>query len=101
MVLLILFKLSQSHVCSVPVYCEIKKRSVSKYGVVVVVVMSSCLVVYSITGAFGYLTFNDRVCISGDVLRNYCPNDIPISVARVMIVISLITLYPIVCYNGR
>ena len=63
--------------------------------------MLSCLIVYSVTGLFGYLTFNSRTCISGDVLRNYCPRDIPIIIARVMIVVSMITLYPIVCYIGR
>ena len=78
-----------------------KKRSVRRYTFAIVTVMSSCLIVYSVTGAFGYLTFNGRLCISGDVLRNYCPRDIPISIARVMIVVSLITLYPIICYNGR
>ena len=91
----------QCHVAAVSVYSELKKRSVRRYIVVIVTVMSSCLIVYSITGAFGYLTFNGRACISGDVLRNYCPRDIPISIARVMIVVSLITLYPIICYNSR
>ena len=95
------FVSTQNHVSSVPVYFGLKKRFVRRYIVVIVTVMSSCLIVYSITGAFGYLTFNGRVCISGDVLRNYCPRDIPISIARVMIVVSLITLYPITCYIGR
>ncbi|XP_065913738.1 sodium-coupled neutral amino acid transporter 7-like isoform X2 [Dysidea avara] len=91
----------ECHVSSVPVYFGLKRRSVKRYSVVAITVMSSCLIVYSVTGLFGYLTFNSRTCISGDVLRNYCPRDIPISIARIMIVVSLITLYPITCYVGR
>ncbi|XP_065913563.1 sodium-coupled neutral amino acid transporter 7-like isoform X2 [Dysidea avara] len=89
------------HATAVPVYFGLKRRSVKKFSLVVITVMSSCLIVYSVTGLFGYLTFNSRVCISGDVLRNYCPRDIPISIARIMIVVSLITLYPLSCYIGR
>ena len=99
----VLFKKSflQCHATAVPVYFGLKRRSVKKFSLVVITVMSSCLIVYSVTGLFGYLTFNSRVCISGDVLRNYCPRDIPISIARIMIVVSLITLYPLSCYIGR
>ena len=95
------FDILQCHATSVPVYFGLKRRSVKRYSVVVITVMSSCLIVYSVTGLFGYLTFNSRTCISGDVLRNYCPRDIPISIARLMIVVALITSYPILCYIGR
>jgi len=64
--------------------------------------MAVCAGVYSLTGTFGYLTFHSRpTCINADILRNYCPKDIPVNVARVMLTICIITSYPILHFVGR
>ena len=68
---------------------------------VVAVALSVCVLVYTITGVFGYLTFHGNACISSDILRNYCPQDAAIDVARVMLVLVMITSYPILAFCGR
>ena len=67
----------------------------------VFVTLAVCVAVYTITGVFGFLTFNGKVCISPDVLRNYCAQDPAVDVARVMLIIVMITSYPILAFCGR
>ena len=55
------------------------------------------------TGIFGVLTFtgSSGECLNSDILRNYCPNDILVSIARGMLFLSLLTSYPILAFCGR
>lgn len=92
----------QCHVSSVPIYADLKKRSLRAYFPVVAVALSVCVVVYTITGVFGYLTFHHgHACFSSDILRNYCPKDPAIDVARVMLIVVMVTSYPILAFCGR
>lgn len=84
-----------------PIYADLKKRSLRAYFPVVAVALSVCVIVYSITGVFGYLTFNGNWCFSSDILRNYCPKDPAIDVARVMLIVVMVTSYPILAFCGR
>ena len=92
----------QCHVSSVPIYAGLRKRSLKRYSLVVAIGMLVCVGVYTLSGTFGYLTFTDHpACINADILRNYCPRDVPISIARVMMVLCIITSYPILHFVGR
>lgn len=91
----------QCHLSSVPVYAGLKQRSVKVYAPVIVIAVAICVSVYTFTGAFGYLTFNTHYCIASDILRNYCPGDVPIDVARGMLAVVMITSYPILVFCGR
>ncbi|XP_065913561.1 sodium-coupled neutral amino acid transporter 7-like isoform X2 [Dysidea avara] len=92
----------QCHISSVPIYAGLRMRSLRRYAVVVAIGIAVCVGVYSLTGTFGYLTFHGRpTCIDADILRNYCPKDIPVNVARVMLTICIITSYPILHFVGR
>lgn len=69
------------------------------YLPVVAVALSVCVLVYTITGVFGYLTFHGRA--RSDILRNYCPQDPAVDVARVMLMLVIVTSYPILAFCGR
>ena len=91
----------QCHVSSVPVYAGLRRRSVRAYLPLVAVSLAACLAVYSLTGVFGFLTFHKYACINSDILRNYRPQDPAIDVARVMLILVMITSYPILAFCGR
>ena len=90
----------QCHVSSIPVYSGLRKRNIRRFFYVILSAVFICFIVYTLTGAFGLLTFSTK-CINSDILMNYCPNDIPVSVARGMLLLSLITSYPILTFCGR
>ena len=86
---------------AVPVYAGLKRRNLGVFAAVVVAAVSICLIVYTLTGTFGYLTFYTKECIASDILRNYCPSDIMVDVARAMIGLVMVTSYPILTFCGR
>ena len=84
-----------------PIYAGLKTRSLRAYIPVVAVALCVCVAVYTVTGVFGYLSFHGHTCISSDILRNYCPQDPAIDVARVMLILVMVTSYPILAFCGR
>uniref|UniRef100_A0A6I8NZG3 Solute carrier family 38 member 8 n=1 Tax=Ornithorhynchus anatinus TaxID=9258 RepID=A0A6I8NZG3_ORNAN len=89
----------QCHEASVAVYCSMHNRQLTHWFTVSVLSMLICLLIYSLTGIYGYLTFGADV--SADVLMSYPGNDVMIIVARLLFGISIITIYPIVLLLGR
>ncbi|XP_038596497.1 putative sodium-coupled neutral amino acid transporter 8 [Tachyglossus aculeatus] len=89
----------QCHEASVAVYCSMHNRKLTHWFTVSVLSMLICLLIYSLTGIYGYLTFGADV--SADVLMSYPGNDMMIIVARLLFGISIITIYPIVLLLGR
>ena len=84
-----------------PVYAGLKHRNWKTYIPVVAMALAICVVVYMVTGVFGYLTFSGHMCFSSDILRNYCPGDVLVDVARIMLILVMITSYPILAFCGR
>ncbi|KAF0041536.1 hypothetical protein F2P81_007434 [Scophthalmus maximus] len=76
-----------------------ENQRLSHWVVISVVSMIFCLVVYSLTGVYGYLTFGKDV--KADILMSYTGDDILILVARLLFGISIITIYPIILLLGR
>ncbi|XP_043842499.1 putative sodium-coupled neutral amino acid transporter 7 [Dromiciops gliroides] len=89
----------QCHVSSVPVFNSMQRPKVQTWGGVVTAAMVIALFVYMGTGICGFLTFG--VSVNPDVLLSYPSNDILVAIARVFIIISVLTSYPILHFCGR
>ena len=91
----------QCHISAVPIYAGLKKRNFKNFFLVSTVGVLICTIVYTVTGVFGEMYFVHQDPISPDILRNYCPTNIAVSIARGTLILCLITSYPILFYCGR
>ncbi|XP_010150683.1 PREDICTED: putative sodium-coupled neutral amino acid transporter 8, partial [Eurypyga helias] len=89
----------QCHEACVAIYSSMRNQSFSHWVAVSVLSMLVCLLIYSLTGLYGYLTFGDAV--ASDVLMSYPGNDPVVIVARLLFGVSVVTIYPIVVLLGR
>eukprot|EP00075_Anas_platyrhynchos_P032918 XP_027322171.1 putative sodium-coupled neutral amino acid transporter 8 [Anas platyrhynchos] len=89
----------QCHEACVAIYSSMRNQSFSHWVAVSVLSMLICLLIYSLTGLYGYLTFGDAV--AADVLMSYPGNDPVVVVARLLFGVSIVTIYPIVVLLGR
>ncbi|XP_040471422.1 putative sodium-coupled neutral amino acid transporter 8 isoform X2 [Falco naumanni] len=89
----------QCHEACVAIYSSMRNRSFSHWVTVSVLSMLICLLIYSLTGLYGYLTFGEAV--ASDVLMSYPGNDPVVIVARLLFGVSIVTIYPIVVLLGR
>jgi len=89
----------QCHVPSIAIYAELKRASVTRFGIVVVIAMAICSTAYAITASFGYLTFGTKVY--SDVLLNYSSHDIMVNFARVTLSIIVLSTAAVVLFCGR
>ncbi|KAL2094106.1 hypothetical protein ACEWY4_011418 [Coilia grayii] len=89
----------QCHESCIAIYSSMENKKLSHWVFISVVSMVICLVIYSLTGVYGYLTFGKRV--TPDVLMSYAGDDLLMIVARLLFGISIITIYPIVLLLGR
>ena len=58
-----------------------------------------CTVIYSLTGAYGFMTFGHGV--NSDILVNYKSGNVAATVARVIIVFVVFSTYAICHFVGR
>ncbi|KFM05835.1 Putative sodium-coupled neutral amino acid transporter 8, partial [Aptenodytes forsteri] len=89
----------QCHEACVAIYSSMRNQSFSHWVAVSMLSMLICLLIYSLTGLYGYLTFGEAV--ASDVLMSYPGNDPVVIVARLLFGVSIITIYPIVVLLGR
>ncbi|KAM9302003.1 solute carrier family 38 member 8 [Gastrophryne carolinensis] len=89
----------QCHEACITIYSSMKNKSLSNWVVVSVVSMLICLLIYSLTGIFGYWTFGGGV--AADILMSYPENDVVMIIARLLFAVSIITIYPIILLLGR
>ncbi|XP_054056426.1 putative sodium-coupled neutral amino acid transporter 8 [Rissa tridactyla] len=89
----------QCHEACVAIYSSMRNQSFSHWVAVSVLSMLICLLIYSLTGLYGYMTFGEAV--ASDVLMSYPGNDPVVIVARLLFGISVVTIYPIVVLLGR
>ncbi|KAA0714950.1 putative sodium-coupled neutral amino acid transporter 8 [Triplophysa tibetana] len=84
-----------------PIYSSgsMKNRNLSHWVFISVVSMFICLIIYSLTGIYGYLTFGKNV--APDILMSYSGGDVTMIIARLLFGISIITIYPIIVLLGR
>uniref|UniRef100_A0A8C1MXT6 Solute carrier family 38 member 8a n=1 Tax=Cyprinus carpio TaxID=7962 RepID=A0A8C1MXT6_CYPCA len=91
--------LFQCHEACIAVYSSMENRKLSHWVFISVVSMFICLIIYSLTGVFGYLTFGKNV--TPDILMSYSGGDVSMIIARLLFGISIITIYPIIVLLGR
>ncbi|XP_075043644.1 solute carrier family 38 member 8 [Mixophyes fleayi] len=89
----------QCHEACITIYSSMKNKSLSNWVAVSVVSMIICLIIYSLTGFYGFLTFGEGV--AADILMSYPGNDVVVIIARLLFAISIITIYPIILLLGR
>ncbi|XP_017290154.1 putative sodium-coupled neutral amino acid transporter 8a isoform X1 [Kryptolebias marmoratus] len=89
----------QCHEASIAIYSSMENQRLSHWVLISVVAMIICLVIYSLTGVYGYLTFGQQV--EADILMSYASHDVLMLVARLLFGVSIITIYPIVVLLGR
>lgn len=83
-----------AHYCIGPMFQQLKNRSVSRMKFVMLCSWSIVTVVYMAFGIAGYYCFGASV--SGDVLNSFPGGNIPFTVARLAMAISVMGTYPII-----
>ncbi|KAF1387200.1 hypothetical protein PFLUV_G00102880 [Perca fluviatilis] len=89
----------QCHEASIAIYSSMENQRLSHWVFISVVSMIICLIIYSLTGVYGYLTFGKDV--KADILMSYTGDDILMLIARLLFGVSIITIYPIILLLGR
>nr|XP_020460078.1 putative sodium-coupled neutral amino acid transporter 8 [Monopterus albus] len=89
----------QCHEASIAIYSSMENQQLSHWVLISVASMIFCLVIYSLTGVYGYLTFGKDV--KADILMSYASDDILMLIARLLFGVSIITVYPIILLLGR
>ncbi|MGH0118424.1 UNVERIFIED_CONTAM: hypothetical protein FKN15_023360 [Acipenser sinensis] len=89
----------QCHEACIAIYSSMQNKRITHWVLISIISMLFCLLIYSFTGIFGFLTFGEGV--AADILMSYPGNDIVIIVARVLFALSIITIYPIILLLGR
>uniref|UniRef100_A0A3P8U8W5 Solute carrier family 38 member 8 n=1 Tax=Amphiprion percula TaxID=161767 RepID=A0A3P8U8W5_AMPPE len=91
--------LFQCHEASIAIYSSMENQRLSHWVFISVVSMIFCLIIYSLTGVYGYLTFGKDV--KADILMSYASDDVLMVIARLLFGVSIITVYPITLLLGR
>ncbi|CAB4044355.1 Hypothetical predicted protein [Paramuricea clavata] len=89
----------QCHVTSVAVLAEMHNPTLKRFAIVTALSTLICTVIYSVTGAYGFLTFGHSV--KSDILVNYNPKDGAATAARAVIVVVVFSTYAICHFVGR
>ncbi|KAI6645754.1 Sodium-coupled neutral amino acid transporter 7 [Oopsacas minuta] len=89
----------QCHLATVPVYAGLKKKSVPKFVFIAIAAILICFWVYTLTGVFGFLTFG--VTVDPDVIKSYDAHNTLVIIARIGLLVSMITSYPLLAFLGR
>ncbi|KAM9375744.1 putative sodium-coupled neutral amino acid transporter 8a [Pholidichthys leucotaenia] len=89
----------QCHEASIAIYSSMENQRLSHWVFISLVSMLICLIIYSLTGVYGYLTFGNDV--KADILMSYTSHDLLMLIARLLFGVSIITIYPITLLLGR
>ncbi|XP_066504500.1 putative sodium-coupled neutral amino acid transporter 8 [Hoplias malabaricus] len=89
----------QCHEACVAIYSSMENKKLTHWVFIAVVSMIFCLLIYTLTGVFGFLTFGQEV--ASDILMSYPGNDVVMIIARLLFGISIVTIYPIILLLGR
>uniref|UniRef100_A0A3Q3N375 Solute carrier family 38 member 8b n=1 Tax=Mastacembelus armatus TaxID=205130 RepID=A0A3Q3N375_9TELE len=89
----------QCHEACIAIYSSMENQKLSHWVFIAVVSMFFCLLIYTLTGVYGFLTFGQDV--ASDILMSYPGNDVVMIISRLLFGISIITIYPIILLLGR
>ncbi|KAJ4937847.1 hypothetical protein JOQ06_002477, partial [Pogonophryne albipinna] len=93
------FQVAKCHEASIAIYSSMENQRLSNWVFISMVSMIFCLIIYSLTGVYGYLTFGKDV--KADILMSYSSDDVLMIIARLLFGLSIITIYPIILLLGR
>uniref|UniRef100_A0A8B9RFZ7 Solute carrier family 38 member 8a n=1 Tax=Astyanax mexicanus TaxID=7994 RepID=A0A8B9RFZ7_ASTMX len=89
----------QCHEACIAIYSSMENKKLTHWVFISLMSMFFCLIIYSLTGIYGYMTFGKNV--APDVLMSYSGGDVLMIIARLLFGVSIITIYPIVVLLGR
>lgn len=89
----------QCHMTSVPLYAELYNRTLPRYSIVIAVAMVLVSASYLLLGVLGLLMFGHAT--KPDIIMNYPPDSVMITVGRFAVAFSVSMTYPIVLFIGR
>ncbi|XP_041640511.1 putative sodium-coupled neutral amino acid transporter 8 [Cheilinus undulatus] len=89
----------QCHEACIAIYSSMENQKLSHWVVISVLSMFFCLLIYTLTGVYGFMTFGRDV--ASDILMSYPGNDVVMIISRLLFGISIITIYPIILLLGR
>ncbi|XP_033972927.1 putative sodium-coupled neutral amino acid transporter 8 [Trematomus bernacchii] len=89
----------QCHEACIAIYSSMENKKLLNWVIISVVSMFFCLLIYTLTGVYGFMTFGRAV--ASDILMSYPGNDVPMIISRLLFGISIITIYPIILLLGR
>ena len=89
----------QCHVSSVVVYSDLRNRSASKFFWCAFAAMLVCALCYTLCGAFGFATFRHHT--KPDILTNYGDDDVLANIARIAVLLNILSSFAIVTFCGR
>uniref|UniRef100_A0A3B4V744 Solute carrier family 38 member 8 n=1 Tax=Seriola dumerili TaxID=41447 RepID=A0A3B4V744_SERDU len=89
----------QCHEACIAIYSSMENQKLSHWVLISVVSMFFCLLIYTLTGVYGFMTFGRAV--ASDILMSYPGNDVVMIISRLLFGISIITIYPIILLLGR
>nr|XP_046250131.1 putative sodium-coupled neutral amino acid transporter 8 [Scatophagus argus] len=89
----------QCHEACIAIYSSMENQKLIHWVVISVLSMFFCLLIYTLTGVYGFMTFG-RV-VASDILMSYPGNDVVMIISRLLFGISIITIYPIILLLGR
>uniref|UniRef100_A0A3B5A220 Putative sodium-coupled neutral amino acid transporter 8 n=1 Tax=Stegastes partitus TaxID=144197 RepID=A0A3B5A220_9TELE len=88
----------QCHEACIAIYSSMENQKLSHWVVISVLSMFFCLLIYTLTGVYGFMTFGRAV--ASDILMSYPGNDVVMIISRLLFGISIITIYPIILLLG-
>ncbi|XP_054627510.1 putative sodium-coupled neutral amino acid transporter 8 [Dunckerocampus dactyliophorus] len=89
----------QCHEACIAIYSSMENQKIMHWVVISVISMLFCLLIYTLTGVYGFMTFGRAV--ASDILMSYPGNDVVMIISRLLFGISIITIYPIILLLGR
>ncbi|XP_061670436.1 putative sodium-coupled neutral amino acid transporter 8 [Syngnathoides biaculeatus] len=89
----------QCHEACIAIYSSMEKQKITHWVIISVISMLFCLLIYTLTGVYGFMTFGREV--ASDILMSYPGNDVVMIISRLLFGISIITIYPIILLLGR
>uniref|UniRef100_M4AI10 Solute carrier family 38 member 8 n=1 Tax=Xiphophorus maculatus TaxID=8083 RepID=M4AI10_XIPMA len=89
----------QCHEACIAIYSSMENQKLLHWTAISVLSMFFCLLTYTLTGVYGFLTFGQGV--ASDILMSYPGNDVVMIISRLLFGVSIITIYPIILLLGR
>ena len=89
----------QCHLSSVPIYNELKDRTPKRMAIVCIFGLGNCLLLYTLCGAAGYITF--FCATNSDVLVNYDDSSVTVIICRIGMGLVACFSYPILNFVSR